>query len=160
MIWTFALQDLHRIYIYRALRHPALLAVCRQVRSEAKKLYFWSNNVIFIAYEYDASLLLKWCDGVEAIIGDRLRAMRAGIQLRSARGPLLGFKNLLQWCKWVHEGRTFAQSLPNWWLRAERDEALLAAATEITRDCRRLRWYTCWRILCTLCIACHALNKA
>lgn len=155
-IWELTLAHNDKICVTPTLQHPALISTCRQTRSETKKLYFAANRFTLYMRDLDATLLLKWCESVDEITGNRQSSQLTKIKLLSSRN----FDNLIQWCHWIHEGRSLRTIYPKDPKESlRRTRAVAIAALRLTETCRKTSWEQCELLLQNLRVACAAYDS-
>ncbi|KAF7192845.1 hypothetical protein HII31_05828 [Pseudocercospora fuligena] len=95
-IYDLALIEEDSIQVSSTLKEPALLSVCRQIRSEARGIWFSENQFTFRVVDCDISLLLKSFAWVQDVPGKT--------PLFKLRGRP-NWANLMAWCKAVFEDK-------------------------------------------------------
>lgn len=110
------------IVVYKRLRVPPLLQVCRQVRGEAAGMWFESNRFLHDVKHCDASLLIAWdrcCSALGMFNSEHAITIRG----------YADWNNLMQWCKaCCNDGCTFLDDTGNNRLKIS---SVVSAATKI-----------------------------
>lgn len=77
---------------------PALLQTCRQIRNDAREMYFQQNEFIFNIVDFDAGPFIKWCR-----VSDAHRTACAWMSINGAPN----WSNLKAWVEHYYFGRVF-----------------------------------------------------
>lgn len=129
IIYEFALVEADFILITPDLKQPALLATCRQVRAEARLMWFWRNTFVYIAQDCNIRPLFAF----HALYGSPL-PIQVNVAVY-AQGQH-NWKALKEWCKLVfkHKRHCFRCS------GRTQGFQVLRAATVMAKRSRALTW--------------------
>lgn len=92
-IYTFALVNTEPVDIDSSCNEPGLLLVNRQIRAEARKIYYTSNQFFVVIQDCDDDLLHKFamhCKGLN---------MTENIPILLRVNPAKNWANLQKWCE-------------------------------------------------------------
>ena len=68
MIYRYSLvTGTSEVSSHQTLAQPTLLQVNRQIRKEALRVYYKENHFTFNIVNYDATLLIRWCQSIRII---------------------------------------------------------------------------------------------
>jgi len=125
------------IRVVPQLRPPPLLSACRQIRSEARSIWYLTNIFEMEVHDIDATLINAWARHTKAI-GLYFEHLS---QVRWRVYDSYDWGNLMAWMKaiWAREP-TYCQGRASVFCRTT---AALFGATRITEDNIDLSWKEC-----------------
>ncbi|WPA97280.1 uncharacterized protein RHO25_001889 [Cercospora beticola] len=136
IIYEYSLLQSDRIQITPGLKQPALLATCRQIRSETRLMWFWRNKFTYTAVNCNIRPLYAF----HTLYGGPLPQEVRVIVDASGR---LNWKALMEWCKLVFKHKRHCFRLIN----ASSGRQIMRAATLMAYDSRAATWNDCNRAL-------------
>ena len=136
-IYEYALVERGVIQITSGLLVPALLSTCRQIRSEAYKIWLTDNNFRLAIESFDGKLAAAWAQ----LLFDH--GARKGPAILCS--PSQNWSNILLWCEIVHSrGMTLTMSDDS---KASKFNAILHAALSVAARCQSVSWSECKKTL-------------
>lgn len=120
------------------LKQPSLLQTCRQIRHEAKPVWYAENDFHIFVEECDDSLVHAWSEHVKNV----------GVQPKVSM-MLMGYVNwnhLKAWCRRIWAGTSLALPKERSSLNECGDD-MVAAAHHIAMIHRGSPWYLCGQAL-------------
>ncbi|GIZ39154.1 hypothetical protein CKM354_000254500 [Cercospora kikuchii] len=136
IIYEYSLLQPDRIQITSGLKQPALLATCRQIRSETRMMWFWRNKFTYTAVDCNVRLLYAF----HTLYGGPLPRDVCVIVYASGR---LNWKALMEWCKFVFEHKRHCFRVTNPWSGRQ----VMRAATLMALEPGAANWNDCERAL-------------
>lgn len=144
---------------------PPLLQTCRQLRHDTAAVWFKINRFFISVDNMDARLLHQWMEFCRSVMPTAKKLVKGSdhcpeIHVWNARTSIGRFSwpNLVQWCKWVHEGKL--EPLPIEDTAIQRSESLAKGAHLIASYHRGRPWTDCMVSLCGMALAlCDILHE-
>jgi hypothetical protein len=138
-IYELVIRESHHIAICKNHKpHPPdCLNACKQLRSEALKVWYQFNHFRIVIEHFDTSFLPLWADHIQTV----------GVQPRCKISVARSYNwtNLREWCKHVHQDPS-SQPFYTWNNGRESDTVARKTIT-IARECRGQPWSNCERAL-------------
>lgn len=143
-----ALTEQCPIRVTKALKSPALLAVCRQTRDEATRLWIESNTFHVTVDRFDTRLLVAWTNFTKELGC----TARIGLTVNDSHN----WANLLQWAHLVHQQRGLATTNPG--DNTTPGYAIANAAVDIAYSMVGKPWEDCKKMLENFRLALEVLD--
>ncbi|PPJ50208.1 hypothetical protein CBER1_05208 [Cercospora berteroae] len=118
IIYEYSLLQPGRIQITPGLKQPALLATCRQIRSETRLMWFWRNKFTYTAVDCNIRPLYAFHTLYGGLLPQQVRV----VVHASGRH---NWKALMEWCKLVFEHKRHCFRGPD----SSIDSQVMTAAT-------------------------------
>ncbi|KAK3641140.1 hypothetical protein LTR56_006862 [Elasticomyces elasticus] len=96
-IYEMVLLEDGTVRIDKKLRVPALLQVCRQIRSDTLVMWYERNYFALTVMHCDADVLLRWGQHIRTTLLGSLERVVTSVDLRGKPN----WSNLMRWCKIV-----------------------------------------------------------
>lgn len=120
-------------------RGGGLLGTCKEIRSEALKIFYYENEFSGKVHYFDISFMVKW-----SITLQRLRLSPKKAKLAGPIGQQPCWKNLLHWTKCYHQGVVHAKAVSPEQLQKRGEKGLmwhlLAVMFETVRTLHKQPW--------------------
>ncbi|CAK1357458.1 hypothetical protein CB0940_07807 [Cercospora beticola] len=133
MIYEYALVESRTVQIRAGAREPGLLAVCRQIRAEARGIWLSMNTFRFT---------IRDCDGrqISSFHQHASKLKKISLNLRGNRK----WDNIITWAHLVYQHRGYRLKIPHPGLRTKvpRSEMwdIVHTATSMAHDLSHLPW--------------------
>lgn len=147
------------IVITENFKIPALLSTSRQIRAETAQLWLRGNEFQFYVKDCDTKLYVRFIKNILESLTPASRGSFTWYSSIELNG--VGWSNLVEWCRQVHEGKVAmfkldsykAGNLSNTW-------SVVQAALSIAYHCRTLPWGVALTQLKSLRLVAEKLDQA
>lgn len=130
---------------HKDTKPPGLLSTCRQIRDEARKIWYFQNKFHLTVIACDCRLERDFADAREAVeseVGSEGREVYVSVKL--CRGDR-DWSNLLEWCRLIFAGDClYALDVPD--ARDSNYFCVVATAQDVTKTCVG-NWEDCRKTL-------------